>query len=193
MNFKKVLAGALTGTMVVAMGVTALAEDCSYIDGTTASYTYTVQGDVSTITANITYADSVDDGATFGFNDWCGNGVKVTLSDGTVTYYQWGGASVTWGWDADDDDEEDSVDGVNGTTWLGTVVDGVAALSIPVDQGAVVEFYTLGWDTYDGVQYSVEITGDEAAETGDTLPVAYLAAVVALAGVALAASKKARA
>lgn len=198
MNFKKVLAGALTGTMVVAMGVTAFAEDCSYIDGTTPSYTYTVQNDVSSITASIVYADSVDDGETFGFNAWCANGVRVTLSDGTVNLYQWGGSSVTWGWDVDGDKVADTEEGVDTATWLGTIADdGTGTLVIPVDQGATVEFVTLGWDTYDGVQFSVTISGDEASDDassdGDVAPVAYLAAAVALAGVALVASKKARA
>lgn len=193
MNFKKVMAGVMASSMVAAMSVAAFAADgdCSYIDGKTPSYTYTVQGDVSTITADIVYAE--DQGETFNFNDWCGNGVIVTLADGTKNYYQWGGKSVTWGWDADGDEEDDSVDGVNGTTWLGTVEGGKASLSIPVAQGATVDFLTLGWDTYDGVQYTVTISGDAAASTGDVAPVAYLAAVAALAGVALVASKKARA
>lgn len=193
MNFKKVMAGVMAGSMVAAMSVAAFAADgdCSYIDGKTASYTYTVQGDVSTITADIVYAE--DQGDTFNFNDWCGNGVIVTLADGTKTYYQWGGKSVTWGWDIDDDKIEESENGINGTTWLGTVEDRKASLSIPVAQGATVEFLTLGWDSYDGVQYTVTISGDEAASTGDVAPVAYLAAIVAVAGVAMVASKKARA
>jgi hypothetical protein len=193
MNFKKVLAGVAAGSMVAAMSVTAFAEDCSYIDGKTSSYTYTVQGDVSTITADIVYAPDQEDGS-FNFNDWCGNGVIVTLADGTKTYYQWGGAQVTWGWDADGDEVDDSLDGVKGSTWLGTVTDGKATLSIPVAQGATVDFLTLGWDSYAGVQYSVTVSeGNASQDDGDVAPVAYLAAVVALAGVAMVASKKARA
>ncbi len=58
--------------------------------------------------------------------------------------------------------------------------------------GSVTISYTLaGDDTTDAT--ADDATADDATESGDVAPVAYLAAVVALAGVALAASKKARA
>lgn len=140
--------------------------ECAYTDGKTPSYSYTVQNNVSTITADIVYAPDQEDGS-FGFNDWCGNGVIVNHADGSKSYYQWGGAQVSWGWDADGDEVDDSVDGVNGETWLGTVVDRQATLTIPVEQGATVDFLCLGWDSYAGTQYTVAISGDVAGSEED--------------------------
>ena len=83
------------------------------------------------------------------------------FAEDTKTYYQWGGAQVSWGWDIDGDKNDESKDGVNGSTWLGTVTDGKLTLDIPVAKGATVDFYTLGWDSYDGVQYTVTIDGKD--------------------------------
>ena len=137
---------------------------CGYIDGKTASYTYTVEGDVDTLKATVSIVEAGTDGFE-GFNDWCGEGVIVTFADGTKAYYQWGGAQVTWGWDADGDQVDDSKDGVKGKTWLGTVNNNAVELSIPVAQGATVEFVTLSWDSYAGTQYTVVV--EEVAAEAD--------------------------
>ena len=52
---------------------------------------------------------------------------------------------------------DDSIDGVNGKTWVGTVGADGGQLSIPVVKGAVVDFYCLSWDSYNGVQYTLTI------------------------------------
>ncbi len=206
-NILAAVAAAAVAVSTMAVNVFA-AEECAYTDGTIPSASYEVVGDVSQITANIVYSDPVDDGNTFGFNDWCGNGVIVTLPDGTKNYYQWGGAQVTWGWDATGDKEDDSVGGINGNTWLGEVVDNQATLRIPVEKGATVDFLCLGWDSYAGTQYTVDIdaaqavvaeaaaeapaaeaTTTDAPATGNA-PIAGMAAVMALAGAAAIASKK---
>lgn len=148
---------------------TTISADCKYTDGKTPSALFEVTGDVTSITADVVYAE--DQGDAFNFNDWCGNGVIVTKADGTKTYYQWGGAQVTWGWDIDDDKNEESVNGVNGTTWLGTVVDRQVSMSIPVEKGDTVGFYTLGWDSYDGVQYTVSVSSDVASDVTSTITV----------------------
>lgn len=138
---------------------------CAYIDGKTASLTYTVTGDVDTIKVDAKWLDNAD----VALNDWCGEGVIVTMPDGTKTVYQWGGAQVSWGWDADGDKKDDSVDGVKGKTWLGTAADNAASFEVPVAQGAVVEFITLSYDGAPGVdQFTLTISGDKAAaETPD--------------------------
>ena len=139
---------------------------CAYIDGQTPSYSYTVKGDVNVITADITFSPA--DGDAFSLTDWCGYGVVVNHADGSKSYYQYGGAQVSWGWDADGDQNEDSF-GVNGGTWLGNA-DGEtlkATLGIPAEKGAVVDFIVTSWDSYAGNQFTVDITeGGEATVSG---------------------------
>ncbi len=139
---------------------------CAYIDGQTPSYSYTVKGDVNVITADITFSPA--DGDAFSLNDWCGYGVVVNHVDGSKSYYQYGGAQVSWGWDADGDQNEDSY-GVNGGTWLGNADAETlkATLGIPAEKGAVVDFIVTSWDSYAGNQFTVDITeGGEATVSG---------------------------
>ena len=196
-KFKKFLAAVVAGVMVVStMAVSALAADgdCAYIDAKTPSYSYTVQGDVTSITATATILMPLEGDTAW--NDWCGEGVKVTAPDGTATYYQWGGAQVTWDVDFDGDENNDCVGGVDGENWLGTTVDGKATLTIPVaGAGTVVDFYVMSWDSYADTQYNIAISGDVTSgdvTSGDaTSATAFIiAAVAALAVVATVATKK---
>lgn len=139
---------------------------CAYTDGQTPSYSYTVKGDVNVITADITFSPA--DGDAFSLNDWCGYGVVVNHVDGSKSYYQYGGSQVSWGWDADGDQSEDSY-GVNGGTWLGNADNETlkATLGIPAEKGAVVDFIVTSWDSYAGNQFTVDITeGGEATVSG---------------------------
>ena len=136
--------------------------DISFTDKKTPSYTYTVKGDIDTLKVDVALsADAAAAGS--GWNDWCSAGVAVKNPDGTVKYYQWGGASVNWSWDVDGDNVGDTKDGVGTETWVGTVGADGGQLSIPVVKGAVVDFYCLSWDTYNGVQYTLTINDEEAA------------------------------
>lgn len=202
-KFKKLVAAVVAGTMVMAaMAVSAFAADgdCAYTDGKSPSYTYEVKGDVTEITANVNILIPLEGDGT-AWNDWCGEGVKVTNPDGTVAYYQWGGKEVSWSADFDGDKEDDSKDGVNGDTWLGTVADGKAELKIPVGgAGTKVDFYVFSWDGDDTkpVQYNVAISGDAADAPADDTPsgdsaattAVILAAIAALAVVATVSVKK---
>ena len=141
--------------------------DISFTDKKTPSYTYTVKGDIDTLKVDVALsADAAAAGS--GWNDWCSAGVAVKNPDGTVKYYQWGGAGINWPWDVDGDGVGDTKDGLGkdglGTeTWVGTVGADGGQLSIPVVKGAVVDFYCLSWDTYNGVQYTLTINDEEAA------------------------------
>ena len=136
--------------------------DISFTDKKTPSYTYTVKGDIDTLKVDVALsADAAAAGS--GWNDWCSAGVAVKNPDGTVKYYQWGGASVNWSWDVDGDNVGETKDGVGTETWVGTVGADGGQLSIPVVKGAVVDFYCLSWDTYNGVQYTLTINDEEAA------------------------------
>ena len=136
--------------------------DISFTDKKTPSYTYTVKGDIDTLKVDVALsADAAAAGS--GWNDWCSAGVAVKNPDGTVKYYQWGGASVTWSWDVDGDNVGETKDGVGTETWVGTVGADGGQISIPVVKGAVVDFYCLSWDTYNGVQYTLTINDEEAA------------------------------
>ena len=136
--------------------------DISFTDKKTPSYTYTVKGDIDTLKVDVALsADAA--AAQAGWNDWCSAGVAVKNPDGTVKYYQWGGASVNWSWDVDGDNVGETKDGVGTETWVGTVGADGGQLSIPVVKGAVVDFYCLSWDTYKGVQYILTINDEEAA------------------------------
>ena len=57
--------------------------------------TYIAGGDVA-LSADAAAAQA-------GWNDWCSAGVAVKNPDGTVKYYQWGGASIAWAWDVNGD------------------------------------------------------------------------------------------
>ncbi len=192
-KFKKVLAAVLAGTMVLgALAVSAFAADgdCSYTDGKSASYTYEVKGNVTSITANVTI--KLPSEGDVAWNDWCGEGVKVTDADGTVSYYQWGGKEVKWNVDFDGDKTDDCIGGVDGDHWLGTVADGKVSLTIPVKgAGSKVEFYVMSWDQNPGVlQYNVAIAGDTAAGDASATTALVLVAVAALAVVATVSVKK---
>ena len=136
--------------------------DISFTDKKTPSYTYTVKGDIDTLKVDVALsADAAAAGS--GWNDYCSAGVAVKNPDGTVKYYQWGGASIAWAWDVNGDGVGDTKDGVGTETWVGTVGADGGQLSIPVVKGAVVDFYCLSWDTYNGVQYTLTINDEEAA------------------------------
>ena len=136
--------------------------DISFTDEKTPSYTYTVKGDIDTLKVDVALsADAAAAGS--GWNDWCSAGVAVKNPDGTVKYYQWGGANVNWYWDVDGDNVGETKDGVGTETWVGTVGADGGQISIPVVKGAVVDFYCLSWDTYNGVQYTLTINDEEAA------------------------------
>ena len=136
--------------------------DISFTDGKTPSYTYTVKGDIDALKVDVALsADAAAAGS--GWNDWCSAGVAVKNPDGTVKYYQWGGASIAWAWDVNGDGVGDTKDGVGTETWVGTVGADGGQLSIPVVKGAVVDFYCLSWDSYKGVQYTFTINDEEAA------------------------------
>ena len=145
--------------------------DISFTDKKTPSYTYTVKGDIDTLKVDVALsADAA--AAQAGWNDWCSAGVAVKNPDGTVKYYQWGGASIAWAWDVNGDGVGDTKDGVGTETWVGTVGADGGQLSIPVVKGAVVDFYCLSWDAYKGVQYTLTINDEEAAvKPGEPDPV----------------------
>ena len=142
------------------------------------SYTYTVKGDIDTLKVDVAVSPNEED-KSFEWNDWCGAGVIVKNPDGTTKYYQWGGAQVSWGWDATGDEKFDSIDGVKGETWVGTVSaeDRSGQLSIPVVKGSVVEFYCLSWvddktgeAKYDKTQYTLTINDEEVAADDNKTP-----------------------
>ena len=145
--------------------------DISFTDKKTPSYTYTVKGDIDALKVDVALsADAAAAGS--GWNDYCSAGVAVKNPDGTVKYYQWGGASIAWAWDVNGDGVGDTKDGVGTETWVGTVGADGGQLSIPVVKGAVVDFYCLSWDAYKGVQYTLTINDEEAAvKPGEPDPV----------------------
>ena len=142
------------------------------------SFIYTVKGDIDTLKVDVAVSPDEED-KSFEWNDWCGAGVIVKNPDGTTKYYQWGGAQVSWGWDATGDKEPDSIDGVKGETWVGTVSgeDRSGQLSIPVVKGSVVEFYCLSWvddatgeAKYEKTQYTLTINDFEVAADDNKTP-----------------------
>ena len=143
------------------------------------SLIYTVKGDIDTLKVDVAVSPDEEDKDLFNWNDWCGAGVIVKNPDGTTKYYQWGGAQVSWGWDATGDEKFDSIDGVKGETWVGTVSgeDRSGQLSIPVVKGSVVEFYCLSWvddktgeAKYDKTQYTLTINDEEVAADDNKTP-----------------------
>lgn len=194
MKIKKIAAAVLAGTMAfAAMAVSAFAADgdCAYIDAQSPSYTYEVTDDVTSVKADVTILMPLEGDTAW--NDWCGQGVKVTNADGSVEYYQWGGASVTWGADFNGDKEEDCAGGVDGDHWLGTVADGKVTLDIPVaGAGSKIEFVVMSWDSYADAQYNVAIASATDTPSGDSAATTalILAAVAALAVVATVSVKK---
>ncbi len=179
MKFRKTLASVCAAAIAVSsLAVSAFAgddgyekADISFTDGKTPSYTYTVKGDIDALKVDVALsADAAAAGS--GWNDYCSAGVAVKNPDGTVKYYQWGGASIAWAWDVNGDGVGETKDGVGTETWVGTVGADGGQLSIPVVKGAVVDFYCLSWDAYKGVQYTLTINDEEAAvKPGEPDPV----------------------
>lgn len=135
----------------------------AYTDGTTPSFTYKLGTGAKELKVKVAMTGNVE------WNDWCGAGVAVTAADGTKSYYQWGGAQVSWGWDATGDKVDDSVDGVNGKTWIGTVGATGGEITVPVSDNATVEFYCLSWDSKAGVdQYTLTFDAPVAADAAET-------------------------
>lgn len=179
---KKLTISIVAILMAMALTVSVFAVDMVYTDAKTPSYTYTVNGDITELTATVTILDFVYDEASWkdgaiqdgaGWNDWCGQAIIVTAPDGTVHYHDWGGASVTWGVDFDGDGVTET-EGNNwgSTTWLAEVGAGQTVdLVVPVyGAGTVVEFFVNSWDTYLGVQYTLEVSGDTEAPAVEETP-----------------------
>ena len=135
----------------------------AYTDGTTPSFTYKLGTGAKELKVKVAMTGNVE------WNDWCGAGVAVTAADGSKSYYQWGGAQVSWGWDATGDKVDDSVDGVKGKTWIGTVGATGGEITVPVSDNATVEFYCLSWDSNPGVdQYTLTFDAPVAADAAET-------------------------
>ena len=93
--------------------------------------------------------------------------------------YQFGGAQVTWDWDADGDEEADSIGGVNGSNWLATLDEnGQGTLKVSAEKGDLIEVLSTGWDqipdtpvfkaTIEGTTYDVSYNSPIShAVTGD--------------------------
>ena len=98
-------------------------------------------------------------------------GDDIEIPGGETKYYVWGGGSVTWAMDLDNDDTNNEEGTTKGNQfpgrgaegyeefWVGDLdsSEGTATLTIPVVKGAVVQFIAGGWETYEGVQYSVTV------------------------------------
>ena len=138
----------------------AFTAEIGYVDGKPAASVKVVD-DIKELKVSAKIKEAGVDGFE-GFNDWCGEGVIVTLADGTRTAYQWGGASVTWSVDLDKDGTDDAT-GVGTDAWLATVADNAAELVIPVEKDAIVDFYCCSWDSYEGTQITLSIDGGVVA------------------------------
>lgn len=168
--------------MAMALTVSVFAVDMAFAGTNEPAYTYTVNGDITELTATVTPVDFVYDEASWqdgaindgaGWNDWCGQIIKVTAPDGTVHYHDWGGAAVTWTVDVDGDGTADT-EGNNwgSASWLAEVGAGQTVdFVIPVyGAGTVVDFIVGSWSNYFGVQYTLELTGDTEAPAVEETP-----------------------
>lgn len=230
MNFKKIMAGVLAGSMVAAMAVPAFAAESEYhgyLYFQTSSYSFRNvwnDGDGyglgeygSKNTDEITYDVVHAWGADNALISAPGTFTDVTITgDGTYTVsveglewpdgetYNEIGLSTDMPWDITD------TDGIEVTVTSVTIGD--ITFDNPETYNEGVEgsgdytqlkvespnYSGLSIGTYDPSSSNISITFTvsgmgEASDAGDTAPVVYLAAIVALAGVALVASKKARA
>ncbi len=235
MNFKRILAGVMTGTMVVAMGVPTFADDLEY-NGyfcfQTPSYSFRNACDDASYGINGTSnTDEIDYSVV---HAWDGNDLvsaagtftdAVITGDGTYTVSVSG---LDWS------DSEFGTSDCYNLLFLSTDIPVDALnydLTITVDEfkvgDSVIELdedmVLNNWEDVDpddelttGIQISIQniwsdnatiaaydvtasemsitftITGldDYAAQAGDTAPVGYLAAIVAVAGVAMVVTKK---
>ncbi|MBO4505817.1 MAG: hypothetical protein J5728_05280, partial [Lachnospiraceae bacterium] len=89
--------------------------------------------------------------------------------DGSKSYYQWGGAQVSWGWDADGDEAEDVSDGAAGKNWVGTVDSATlrGTLMVPAGKDDVIDVIALGWDSYAGTQFVVRHYAESGVIVGE--------------------------
>lgn len=221
MNFKKVMAGVMAGSMVAAMAVVpAVAADeyHAYIVIQTGDWTFRDTYD----NANTGFGTEAFNQVSQSVDNVVGP-VAGTLTDATITGDGTYTVSVS-GLEFTEDTNKDS----NGTYRILGVSTDIPwdmyneGVTFKIDSvnigGKEVDFEEYDEETdyiynsvqnqwnndtanlgaHDATSSDISITFTvsglpEASETGDKAPVAYLAAVVALAGVALVASKKARA
>lgn len=81
------------------------------------------------------------------WNDWCGELIAVKAND-TVKYYDFGGAQVGWGTDADGDQNADTT-GVGTASWVGSVsAQRTCTVVVPVNaEDFTIEFFDNCWDS----------------------------------------------
>jgi hypothetical protein len=175
---------ALFATTVLGVGMvatTALAADVTYVAQPDefpipASTSYTVAADATEVEVTVAYTTNVE------YNDWCGNALKVTDTDGTVTYYGFGGAQVSWNASLEEDGDE--VVPAAGSDAFFTLDGGNGTFTIPVaGAGTVIDVYDLCWDSVpDATHYTIDFVeagisedaaddtaaADDATEADDT-------------------------
>lgn len=188
MNSKKVMAGLLTGSMVAAMSMAAFADpvavvytddktevaaDFSNVNLATIIDETTADAEIAEFTYTLTCAEDVS------FNEYAYINFVVTV-DGTATEYKVQGIGSSTDFSEYVDDEWTSGFEIEGAT---------LKLESAIPEGATfkVEAYTQSWAGAANEVYSVDMT---AAATADASPLPYLAAIVALAGAAMIASKQ---
>ena len=160
-KMKKLLATLLAATMLIgsmtlvsaAAGSTEtvqVAQEVGYSGTTAPAYTFdssslttgeTVGAMVFNVTINLPAEGDV------AWNDWCGEAIKVTAGD-VVSYYDFGGAQVSWGTDLTGDDTPDTT-GVGTDSWVGSVYNmKTATVVVPVNaKDFTVDFYDCCWDS----------------------------------------------
>lgn len=80
------------------------------------------------------------------WNDWCGEAVAVNTADGT-SYYDFGGAQVTWGSDIDGDTVADTT-GAGTASWVGTAANGACTIVVPVNAAEfTIDIFDNCWDS----------------------------------------------
>jgi len=80
------------------------------------------------------------------WNDWCGGAVAVKAGD-NASYYDFGGAQVSWGVDLTGDEQADTT-GVGTASWVGTAENRSLSLVVPVNaEEFTIEIYDNCWDS----------------------------------------------
>jgi len=201
---KKLNVLALTGAMVATMSVSAFAgnvqstvsDEAAKVDGGAFSYDLVAAGYVPTSVKSITFTFTIDDSDGFGGGLMMNGKVSGWVQDDD--HASWANAVL------EDKTSNVVAEGADGTYTMTLKLDGsqsekfnASAFGAASDLDNPDDYYAQvviqQWWGADATITGVSVDGDKVDSgeaTGDVAPVAYLAAIVAIAGVAMVASKK---
>jgi hypothetical protein len=144
-NSATAIYGEVAATELVSIGqditYTGVAGDPGYVFSNSSLNT---KGNVSAVVFNISVVLPAEGEPSW--NDWCG-GAAAVKAGGSTSYYDFGGAQISWGVDMTGDNNPDTT-GVGTASWVGTAENRSLSIVVPVNaEEFTIEIYDNCWDS----------------------------------------------